>query len=111
MVLGKGAAIALDTVKVTRLGEGVDADGRLTPAAMARTLAALAEFGALARKHGATRVVAVGTSALRDAVNRATFVGDAQKALGGRVDVISGDREADLIYRAARCDPDRRRGL
>jgi exopolyphosphatase/guanosine-5'-triphosphate,3'-diphosphate pyrophosphatase len=43
---------------------------------------------------------------LRDAENGPDFVRDAEKALGGRIEIISGDREAELIYRAARHDSD-----
>src|SRR5689334_9802283 len=55
---------------VTRLGRGVDAERRLQPEAMQRTLDVLAAYAAEARVHGA-KILAVGTSALRDASNAA----------------------------------------
>ena len=104
MAVGDGEQILLDTVKTTRLGKGVDATGQLDPEAMARTLAALAEFATQAQALGAERIAAVGTSALRDASNGPAFVVEATQVLGGPVEVISGEREAQLIYLAARRD-------
>jgi exopolyphosphatase/guanosine-5'-triphosphate,3'-diphosphate pyrophosphatase len=101
-----GLTVLRDTTAITRLGKGVDKAGRLDPEAMRRTLDALAGFGQQAREFGAARVAAVGTSALRDAANGAEFVTEASKRLGGPVEVISGDREAELIYLAARRDPE-----
>lgn len=99
-------SIREDQTRVTRLGKGVDQAGRLDPEAVRRTLDALAEFAALARAHSAVRIAAVGTSALRDAANGAEFVAEAEQTLNGTVEIISGDREAHLIYTAARRDPD-----
>lgn len=95
-----------DRTKITRLGKNVDAAGRLDPEAVRRTLDALAEFAEEARNLGARRIAAVGTSALRDAADGAQFVAEAEKALGGTVEVITGEREADLIYAAVLRDPD-----
>lgn len=105
MTIGRGETILWDGVRVTRLGEGVDASGALLPAAVARTLDALTEFGRIAREHGADRLHAVGTSAMRDAADRENLVASAAAALGGTVEVISGEREAHLVYVAARRDP------
>jgi exopolyphosphatase/guanosine-5'-triphosphate,3'-diphosphate pyrophosphatase len=99
-------SVLLDTTEITRLGKGVDAAGRLAPDAVQRTLDALAGFGEKAKEFGAVRVAAVGTSALRDATNGQEFVDAASKRLGGLIEVISGNREAELIYNAARRDPE-----
>ena len=102
----RGVEVLLDRVEMTRLGKGVDAGGRLSDEAIHRTLTALASFGQDARNLRSERIAAVGTSALRDAANGAEFVARAERDLGGSVEVISGDREADLTYAAARHDPD-----
>lgn len=94
-----------DTTRITRLGKNVDASGKLDPEAVKRTLDALTEFGKEAKAYGAERVAAVGTSALRDATNGAEFVAEAERVLGGTVEVISGDREAQLVYFSAQKDP------
>src|SRR4051794_13419326 len=106
LTVGRGGpagrlTVLLDTTAITGVGKGVDKTGRLDPMAIGRTLDALAEFGEQASALGATRTAAVGTSALRDAANGLEFVAEASKRLGGPVEVISGDREAELIYNAA----------
>ncbi|MBC8135381.1 MAG: Ppx/GppA family phosphatase [Fibrella sp.] len=98
--------ILFDGTTITRLGKGVDGSGRITDEAAERTLSALATFGERARSLGATSIAAVGTSALRDATNGAEIVAEAERRLGGTVEIIAGGREAELIYRAARNDGD-----
>jgi exopolyphosphatase / guanosine-5'-triphosphate,3'-diphosphate pyrophosphatase len=84
--------------EVTRLGEGVFANGQLTPQAVARTVKVLQRFHKAAQKRGATLVRAVATSALRDARNAATFLEWVRSATGWKVEVISGLEEARLIH-------------
>jgi len=90
----------VERANVTRLGRGVDADRRLQPAAMQRTLDVLAAYAAEAREHGA-KILAVGTSALRDASNAAEFRARAQEVLGVPPIVIDGEREAVLTFAGA----------
>jgi exopolyphosphatase/guanosine-5'-triphosphate,3'-diphosphate pyrophosphatase len=109
MVIGSPKADGtIDTEEVppvvTRLGKGVDKAGQLSEEAIQRTLNTLREFAEEAKKHGVTKTRAVGTSALRDAQNGAVFIAQAEHILGSTVEVISGNREADLIYRAAEGD-------
>jgi exopolyphosphatase/guanosine-5'-triphosphate,3'-diphosphate pyrophosphatase len=105
MVMGSSVVGGIDTVDVppvvTRLGRGVDATGNLDPVAMGRTLTALKGFASRASLYGATLLQAVGTSALRDAANGTVFQAQAEAILGVPVEIISGEREADLIYRAS----------
>ncbi|MDX1931829.1 MAG: Ppx/GppA phosphatase family protein [Capsulimonadales bacterium] len=89
---------------ITRLGKNTDATGQLDPVATERTLAALRHFREQASAEGVSLLRAVGTAALRDAVNGAEFLNRAEAILGGPVEVISGDREAELVYQAARSD-------
>ena len=87
-----------DTLELTRLGQGVDQNQRLNDEAVARTLEALERCATEASSHGARRIAAVATSATRDAENGTLFLQQATRALGGPVEVISGDREARLCY-------------
>ena len=87
------------TQRVTRLGEGQAATGRLLPEPMRRTAAAVAEFARAARGLGATRVRIVATSAVREAGNRAEFVAQLEAEAGEAVEVVSGDDEARLTLR------------
>ncbi|MBI3030072.1 MAG: Ppx/GppA family phosphatase [Candidatus Rokubacteria bacterium] len=81
---------------ITRLGEGLAATGRLSEAAMIRTIAAVADFCRTAEARGAGEILIVATSAVRDALNRQTFVDRVQGAAGHTVEVVTGEEEARL---------------
>lgn len=84
---------------ITRLGEGLLPDRLLKPLPVERTLAVLARYRALAAAHGAGTVLAAGTAALRQAVNRDAFLRRAHDEAGLAIQVISGDEEARLTLR------------
>jgi exopolyphosphatase/guanosine-5'-triphosphate,3'-diphosphate pyrophosphatase len=86
-----------------RLGEGVRVSGRLRPEAIARALGALSEARTLADRHGA-RIAAVATRACREARNVHEFLEPARQVLGVPVEVVSGEREAELTFRGAASD-------
>ena len=86
---------------VTRLGEGVDATGRLAPAAIDRVLRCLAEYRHAADRHGTKRSVAVATSAVRDASNGRELQDLARERHGFDIRTISGDEEARLTFLGA----------
>jgi exopolyphosphatase/guanosine-5'-triphosphate,3'-diphosphate pyrophosphatase len=98
---GEVLAPLLERADITRLGRGVDASGRLDPAAIRETVAALASYAASARELGARIVACVATSAARDAANGAEFFEAARLAAGLVPEVISGDEEARLVYASA----------
>lgn len=85
----------------TRLGEGVDRAGWLSVKAIERTVAAVAGFVEEARRLGATEIRAFTTSAARDAANRREFLA----ACPLPVEVLTGEREAELIFRGVASDP------
>ena len=91
----------LRRMEVVRLGEGVDATGRLAPQAIERTRVVLAEYAAAARDLGATLVRMVATSASRDAANRADFEDMVLTTLGRAPDVVPGGEEAELSFLGA----------
>jgi exopolyphosphatase/guanosine-5'-triphosphate,3'-diphosphate pyrophosphatase len=82
--------------RVTRLGEGLTASGRLAEAAAARTAAAVGEYVRRARRAGAERVAIVATSAVREAANGREFAAALERATGERVTIVSGREEAAL---------------
>jgi exopolyphosphatase/guanosine-5'-triphosphate,3'-diphosphate pyrophosphatase len=84
--------------EVARLGEGEFADRRLQPPAMDRAVLVCRKFVELARSHGAEKIVAVATSATREAVNEEEFLHRLREEAGLDVRVISGREEARLIY-------------
>ncbi len=89
----------LDRFKdMTRLGNGVFATRRLSDEAMARALEVLKTLVTLARNKGFERIVAVATSAVREAQNGGDFVALIMEQTGLKVRVISGTEEARLIF-------------
>lgn len=84
-----------------RLGSGVDREGVLSEQAMRHAVESLARMSTLAKRHGASRIDAVATSAVRDAVNARGFLDNIRRECGLRVRVLEGADEARLAYRSA----------
>jgi exopolyphosphatase / guanosine-5'-triphosphate,3'-diphosphate pyrophosphatase len=89
---------------VTRLGEGVDATGRLADGAIARVLDTLGDYREAIDRLAAREVVAVATSAVRDAENGEEFRADLRERFGIDARTIPGDEEARLTFRGATAD-------
>ena len=97
-----GAVEELDRRSVvTRLGEGVDATGRLADAAQERVFERLAQYAESIERHGCARRLAVLTSAVRDADNGAAFSDAVRERFGLDARTLSGDEEARLTYLGA----------
>ncbi|EHK88887.1 Ppx/GppA phosphatase family protein [Saccharomonospora azurea] len=88
-------------MRIVRLGQGVDATGRLAPEALERTREALQAYAIAARRKGVERLRMVATSATRDASNRDEFFSMTRDLLGSEAEVISGDEEARLSFAGA----------
>ena len=104
LIADRSAGALTDVVRrmeIVRLGQGVDRTGRLDPEALARTLAATADYAAQCREHGVQAVRFVATSATRDAQNREEFFAGVRDALGVEVEVITGAQEAALSFAGA----------
>lgn len=84
-----------------RLGEQLDADDCLTPAAIERTLEISRVLARFCTAHRVTHVIGVATSALRRAQNGPEIVDRIKAETGLRVNIISGDEEAYYDYVAA----------
>ena len=91
----------VDRAEITRLGEGLQQNGRLGPEPMTRTAEAIARMAEEARLHGVSATAAVGTAGLRIAPNGVDFVQAVKARCGVLIDVVSGEAEARLAYRAA----------
>lgn len=85
-----------------RLGDVVTRTGTIPPPEVGQVLETLRRFAAMAASIGATEVVACATSAMREAANSAEVVDLVQEETGIAVEVISGRREAELIFSAVR---------
>jgi len=89
----------LDTWRETiRFGAGMDEKGRLTTAAKRAALACLTRFRERLSGLHPSAVRAVATNTFRVAKNAATFLPQAEAALGFPIDIIAGHEEARLIY-------------
>ncbi|WP_019814280.1 Ppx/GppA phosphatase family protein [Saccharomonospora saliphila] len=95
-------------MRIVRLGQGVDATGRLAPEALERTREVLKAYAVAARRKGVESLRMVATSATRDADNRDEFFAMTRDILGVEAEVISGDEEARLSFAGAvgEQDPD-----
>jgi exopolyphosphatase/guanosine-5'-triphosphate,3'-diphosphate pyrophosphatase len=85
--------------RITRLGEGVDERRKLLPLPTARVRNVLADYRRELDELGAERVLAVGTSAIRDAENGEAFLGEIEWSYGFATRLLSGEDEADLTRR------------
>jgi exopolyphosphatase/guanosine-5'-triphosphate,3'-diphosphate pyrophosphatase len=88
-------------MRITRLGQGVDARGRLAPEAVDRTVEVLREYRKVMDEHEVDRVRMTATSAARDAANRDEFFSAATEVIGVAPELLTGDQEAELSFRGA----------
>jgi exopolyphosphatase / guanosine-5'-triphosphate,3'-diphosphate pyrophosphatase len=94
--------VLADLARITRLGRGVDACGRLDSESAARTLDTIAEFTDKARALGVEKIVGAATAALRDAADGADFLASIKRRTGVTLEIISGQTEAELSYLSTR---------
>ena len=101
-VAGEGSLTELERrSEVTRLGDGVDATGRLSDEAVDRVLTCLAGYREIADAANAGRRIAVATSAVRDSSNGDEFQQRVRSEPGFDIRTISGDEEARLTFLGA----------
>jgi exopolyphosphatase / guanosine-5'-triphosphate,3'-diphosphate pyrophosphatase len=89
-----------DLAEITRLGEGIQRTGRISPEGEERSLKVLRCYLERFESLNVEEIIAVGTSALRDARNSAEVRGRLKEQLGFDVRVISGDEEAAYSFLA-----------
>ena len=88
-------------MRITRLGAGVHASGRLAPDAIDRTLTVLREYRDVMDRFGVTAARMAATSAARDATNREDFFGPARAITGVEPELLSGEEEGRLSFLGA----------
>lgn len=96
-----GKVIYNDKIPV-KLGKGGINEGLIAPDAFARGIDALKRYAAVCKQKNVAQVFAFATSAVRSASNAAAFVAAARDECSIQINVISGDREAELIYEGVR---------
>jgi exopolyphosphatase / guanosine-5'-triphosphate,3'-diphosphate pyrophosphatase len=92
--------------EVTRLGAGVDADGRLREDAMQRVFDTLIGYRAEIDANGCEAAIAVLTSAVRDSANGDEFAAIVRDRYGLEPHVLTGDQEAQLTFLGATSERD-----
>jgi exopolyphosphatase / guanosine-5'-triphosphate,3'-diphosphate pyrophosphatase len=98
---GSSWQTVVDRAEVTRLGEGLQEAGALQPEPMRRTADAVVAMVEEARREGVAEIAAVATAGMRRAGNSAELVEAVRERCGVGIEVISGEKEARLAYRAA----------
>jgi len=104
-VAGRRIEPLLEDARQTRLGRGFYEMRRLQPIAIAQTALVVAEFARTAKKLGAPTVRVIGTSAARDAQNADELAAAVAKACGAKLEIISGEQEAEWAFRGAMTNP------
>jgi exopolyphosphatase/guanosine-5'-triphosphate,3'-diphosphate pyrophosphatase len=91
-----------DACEFGRLGKGLDDTGALGQESIVRSLAIVREYRRIIDGLEVDRVCVVGTQALREAQNAGEFVEPAVAILGVPIEVIGGEREAELVFGAVK---------
>jgi exopolyphosphatase/guanosine-5'-triphosphate,3'-diphosphate pyrophosphatase len=81
------------------LGMGGINTQMISPEALDRALNALKRFKVVCENHEVTLIKAIGTSAIRDAKNASEFLRIVKSEVGIEIEIVSGSREAELIYK------------
>ncbi len=101
LISGPDGATLTRVMRLTGLGKGVDSSGTISKEATEKVLAALREFRGLMDRLEVERAVMVGTSALRDAANRADFSREASAITGTELRLLEGKEEGLLSFAGA----------
>jgi exopolyphosphatase/guanosine-5'-triphosphate,3'-diphosphate pyrophosphatase len=105
-VAGRDVRPVHEESRQTRLGRGFYETHRLQPEAIARTAEAVAEFAKTASENKAASIRVIATSAARDAMNPGDLTSAIERASGLKVEIISGEREAELVFQGVTTVPE-----
>jgi exopolyphosphatase / guanosine-5'-triphosphate,3'-diphosphate pyrophosphatase len=83
---------------IVRLGQNVDETRVICREALERLIASLARYSTICHDLGVRRIIAAGTSALRDASNRDEIINEVRHATGIELECIRGEEEAELTF-------------
>ncbi|MBV9942511.1 MAG: Ppx/GppA family phosphatase [Solirubrobacterales bacterium] len=106
VVDGRVGEVLARRTEITRLGAGVDSDGRLSEEAMERVYSVLDQYRRLIDRHAVSDAMAVLTSAVRDAANGEEFASAVRGRWALEPHVLSGDEEARLTFLGATSERD-----
>jgi exopolyphosphatase / guanosine-5'-triphosphate,3'-diphosphate pyrophosphatase len=100
-VEGTGVTEVERRTTVTNMGRGVDHSGLICTDAVDDVCTVVADYKSLYEEMGAERVMAIATSAVRDAVNGEAFVAELRERFGLDARLLTGEEEANLTYLGA----------
>ena len=103
-VAGREVRPLREESRQTRLGQGFYQTRRLLDPAIATTAQAVAEFATIARQCAAASIRVIATSAARDALNPEELGSAIEKTAGLKMEIISGEREADWAFQGVTSD-------
>ena len=103
-VSGRDVRPVHEESRQTRLGKGFYETHRLQPEAVACTAEAVWEFAQTARERNAGSIRVIATSAARDAVNPGDLTTAIQRASDLKVEIISGEQEAEWVFQGVTTD-------
>jgi exopolyphosphatase/guanosine-5'-triphosphate,3'-diphosphate pyrophosphatase len=92
----------VDRAEITRLGEGLERTGEISPDAMERTVAAIVGMVSQAHEAEVAKTAAVGTMGMRTALNSQQFIDMVEQRCGIRIETIPGTEEGRLAYLAVK---------
>ena len=104
-VAGREVRPLWEDSRQTRLGQGFYETHKLQPEAVAYSANAVADFAKRARGKSAQSIRVIATSAARDAVNPDDLISAIEAASGLKVEIISGEQEADWAFQGVSTDP------
>jgi exopolyphosphatase / guanosine-5'-triphosphate,3'-diphosphate pyrophosphatase len=94
-------SVITDEHIIARLGKGVDENGFIQKDTFERVSKILSQLKSIANSHNVKHVAACGTSALRDASNRQSFIDYIKEHSSVEIKILSGNKEAELTYLGA----------
>jgi exopolyphosphatase/guanosine-5'-triphosphate,3'-diphosphate pyrophosphatase len=100
LIITDEGGVLEDLCRFGRLGEGLDATGKLNAEAIERCLEICREYRDKLDLYGVKTPTVIATQAMREATNAEDFVAPAEAILGATVEVIEGEREAELAFQA-----------
>lgn len=96
-----GYRVLDDEKETTRLGQGLDTTGQLSPEAVEHTIVTIARMKGIAEGYNAEAIRVIGTAAVREASNGEDFVLALRDRVGVELEIISADEEARLSFLSA----------
>jgi exopolyphosphatase / guanosine-5'-triphosphate,3'-diphosphate pyrophosphatase len=100
-VEGSGVKEVERRTTVTNMGRGVDHSNMICSEAVEDVCRVIADYKARYEEMGAERVMAIATSAVRDAVNGEAFIAELRERFGMDARLLTGEEEAHLTYLGA----------